>query len=439
MLCISIKPETEKELVQDFALACPKCDLVEIRLGNFADIPMDLLKECVQKKRVLLTSGQMTAEICMQLAHIGPAYLDISSDMPKKLFSDIRTRYPSVQLIVSHHNYEETPCDLAAIFQQLKSYPAHLSKCVTQAQNGLDALRMLTAVKEQRAPVIGFCMGDVGAFSRILAPIYGSKISYTCLPGKPTAPGQCTSLPKPSSNVYALVGKPVEHSLSHVTHNAVFQKNKIDAVYVKIAIDTEEVEEAVEHFVKLGFKGLSVTMPLKAYFGANTVRFSGANWTLCDTDGIGMLDAIEAKRKVAGKTILLLGAGSTAASIAKEALYRGAKVTISNRSKAKALQLGELFGCQVCPWKEAVSYDILINATCIWDEQFFDDIPQNALVADVISTKETALLQLAKEKGCERVSGHEMWLKQAAYQFAFWENLDPQKVQEDFQEELSCV
>ena len=315
-----------------------------------------------------------------------------------------------------------------------------MCKLVTHANSSLDALRMLSVVKEQNRPVIGFCMGDIGAFSRILAPACGSRISYMSLPVRPTAPGQYpvgSILAKTSSEIYALIGNPVSHSLSHITHNAVFQRNGIDAVYVKIALDKDQIDEAMTYFHKLQFKGFSVTTPLKQYFGANTVRFDAGKMAIFNTDGIGMLDAIEAKRKVAGKTVLILGAGATAESIAREAIKRNATVIISNRTHEKAALLADILGCKSCFWKESLHYDILINATTVYDDPFFDDIPPEALVADVISTKKTALLQLAIKKGSEIVSGHEMWVRQASFQFHFWKNLDPSAVYKEIQD-VAC-
>ncbi len=74
------------------------------------------------------------------------------------------------------------------------------------------------------------------------------------------------------------------------------------------------------------------------------------------------------------------------------------------------------------------------------DTLFFEkqDLPAHITVADVVSPNETKLLRMAKERGCKCVYGYEMWLFQAAYQFAFWTNISKQKAYEDFEKAVPC-
>lgn len=185
MLCISICADSEEELKQDFAVAKQYGDLVEIRLD--ADIPFSLLEAFIAQKPLLLTAKHSHRE----LAALGPSYLDIPISMPKELFSTIAKDFPEVKIIASYHNFEETP-DLDHCFKDLLSFPAHMYKCVCMAKNVHDGVRMLHTVQRQKKDVIGFCMGEIGSFTRLLAKDFGSKISYVGLAGKPTAPGQFT-------------------------------------------------------------------------------------------------------------------------------------------------------------------------------------------------------------------------------------------------------
>lgn len=425
--CISIKPESVEELYGRFDVAKRHGDCVEVRLDGFSDIPWDDLKRVVERGNCLLKAQSI--DQVEKLAALGPAYIDMPSDVPSELFKKITTFYPRVECIASYHHYSKTPENLEEIIEGLQALGAHRIKCVCHANSGLDGLRMLSVLKKWSATckLCAFCMGESGQFTRLLAPIFGASMNYYCLPGFATAPGQL-SIDAPiytkATERFALIGYPVAQSKSHITHNAVFRQKKIDAAYVKIEVRELEFDEAYAHIKNLGFSGLSVTMPLKEKIGGNTVRGSA----VCTTDGLGMLDAIEEKRKVKDKKILILGAGSTACFIAEEAIKRGAKVSIANRTAERAKKLAEKIGCAQSSWQSPLPYyDILINATSVGMKAGHEHLPfteedihVGSLVADVISTGETALLQMAKKRGCEIVLGEQMWLRQAAYQFSFW-------------------
>ncbi len=66
-----------------------------------------------------------------------------------------------------------------------------------------------------------------------------------------------------NTQLYGLIGKPVEHSLSPAIHNALFKKHKINAVYLPFEVD--DLESAVKGGARAlgGIQGLNVTMPYK--------------------------------------------------------------------------------------------------------------------------------------------------------------------------------
>ncbi len=73
-------------------------------------------------------------------------------------------------LIVSYHNFDETP-DLEMILSQMKlRHPkARYYKIATFANSTLDALKMLK-FQRKHAKVIGICMGEKGVVTRIMSP-----------------------------------------------------------------------------------------------------------------------------------------------------------------------------------------------------------------------------------------------------------------------------
>ena len=279
-------------------------------------------------------------------------------------------------------------------------------------------------------------MGERGSFTRILQPLYGSVWTYACIDeDQQTAPGQLSV--KTLKNIYhyeklskktvpfALVGDPLHLSPSHVTHNAIFRRFGKDAVYVKITLNKEEFVNALPYLRTLRFQGMSVTMPLKNSLHEslpfNTVHFQNDeqnSGTLYNTDGTGALDAIEDIEKVFEKKILILGAGATAESIAREAINRGACVTLHNRTVEKACALAELLGCEVCSYYKIDDYDVVVNATSVDLE--VRSCKAQVIALDVRNSDSTPFLESIQAAGGRVVSGRTMWLRQAAKQLSLW-------------------
>ncbi len=101
-----------------------------------------------------------------------------------------------VEVIISYHAFEDTPDQetLDAIFDQCSQY-GEIAKVATFAESHGDALRMLNAVHkatDEGKRVAGIAMGGVGSHTRVVAPLYGSKLGYAPLQSDTSeyAPGQ---------------------------------------------------------------------------------------------------------------------------------------------------------------------------------------------------------------------------------------------------------
>jgi 3-dehydroquinate dehydratase/shikimate dehydrogenase len=386
-------------------------------------------------------------EILYQLASLKPAYLDLESHLPRTFVENISRKYPDTQRICSYHDFTKTPEDLDTIHQEMMQRDASLYKLAVTPQNPLDAMRLLLWAKGKKLITVG--MGMHGQASRILGPIVGSPITYAALDeSQTTAPGQLTaqklkdcyrfSRLKPDTAIYGLIGDPVDQSVSHDTHNHLMAILGWNAVYVKIAVKSEELRSFLQLAKELPFRGLSVTMPLKEHvlsfldeidpqalvIGAvNTLLFERGRIKGFNTDGSGALNALEAIEPVCGKKIVLLGAGGASRAIAFEALRRGAEVTILNRNAAKAEALAHHLHCQ---WGSldrlpSIPYDILINCTPSPMPCAPSDILSNRIAMDIkTKPKDTLFLQHALIKECQLVYGYQMFVEQAVGQFALW-------------------
>ncbi|MBS0649120.1 MAG: shikimate dehydrogenase [Verrucomicrobia bacterium] len=361
------------------------------------------------------------------------AYIDI----------DWKTKtLPSGKVIVSYHNFEETP-DLDDILKILQeAHPqAHFYKIATMARSTLDSLRMMEFLQKHPG-VIGLCMGELGTITRICAPLFQVPIMYAPLQEEEkNAPGQLLvdqlqeiyhfRALNPQTKIFGLIGDPVYRSIGHLFHNDFFRRHHRNAVYVKMVIKPEELAPFFTAIKKLPFAGLSVTAPLKeailpfidvidpkaqAIGAVNTLAFRNNKVYGYNTDGDAALDILGNARN---KTLVVLGAGGAAKAIIYTAVQRGCHVVIVNRTPEKAEELARLMGCA---WSKKIpSYDILVNTTSVSMPIDAQAILSGKIVMD-IAVYETEFLKEAQRKGCFVLNGFPMFFQQALAQQAIWQH-----------------
>lgn len=412
-------------------------DGVELRLDLFPEIDFELLQSAIKTYRVILTPGNLPAPMIEKLLMLEPPYFDLNCDLPEGFLQKMVAQYPKTKFILSYHNFEETPADLSEIYAKMAHIQAFSYKIAAMAQSSSDALRMLIFARKH-PKVSAICMGETGEFARVLGKVYGNVINFACLNDTAkTAPGQLsvqnlTEIYRyhqlnTETAVYGLIGDPVEKSRGHLYHNGRME----NAVYVKMVVKPDELGTFFTLAKELEFLGLSVTMPLKEHvlpfldsidpkaeqIGAvNTLRIQDGKIFGTNTDSAGALDAIEARGKVEGKQLVILGAGGVARAIAFEAHLRGANVLILNRTVERAEELAKAVGCKAS--SHCDSYDILVNCS---PEPIDIPLIPAALVMDVVYVpRETPFLKKAKELGCHVIYGEEMFWNQAAAQTKLW-------------------
>ena len=255
--------------------------------------------------------------------------------------------------------------------------------------------------------------------------------------------------------IYGILGDPVAHSLSPVMHNAAFEILGMDSVYLAFRVSKPDLEAAIKGAKSLGIAGLNITIPLKEQalvfvdadevtkrIGAlNTIDFSSGTPIGYNTDGIGSIQVLrEAVGELQGKNVLMLGAGGAARAIAFHLDANGAKVTLANRTKARAAQLAAQLGNAAAIGldaelkKHVQAADILINATSIGmhphEEATLvtaDMLHPDLVVFDIVyNPLETQLLQEAKRAGVKQiVNGVKMLVYQGAASFTIWTGVEP--------------
>jgi shikimate dehydrogenase len=258
-------------------------------------------------------------------------------------------------------------------------------------------------------------------------------------------------MPTATTRIAAVIGDPVRHSLSPRLHNAGFAALGLDWTYVACPVAEGEAAKAVEAMRTLGIEGLSVTMPHKksvasavddlsptaAKLGAvNCVTRDGGRLVGENTDGIGFVDSLRSQLQMDpdGLTIVIVGAGGAARSIALATAEHGANVGILNRTAKSAERLVEIVGASSSVVQEEAirDADLVVNATPLGmnkdDPLPFDlnFLSKGQSVVDLVYEPEkTALLTEAESLGVTTLNGVAMLLHQAGEQFRLWTGCEP--------------
>jgi shikimate dehydrogenase len=255
--------------------------------------------------------------------------------------------------------------------------------------------------------------------------------------------------------LYGVLGDPVAHSLSPVMHTAAFASLGMDALYLPFRVSREQLGDAIRGAASLGFGGLNLTIPLKEaalqYVEAdqlakqisavNTVAFTAGRPAGYNTDGLGALQVLrEAVGNLAGRAVLILGAGGAAKAIAFYLDAEGARVTIADRTRARAEELAQRLTNALASGlgrelrTKLAAADILINATSVGMHPREDETLVTAemmrpdlVVFDIVyNPLETKLLQEARRAGVKTcITGVKMLVYQGAASFKIWTGREP--------------
>ncbi|NIA32068.1 MAG: shikimate dehydrogenase, partial [Actinobacteria bacterium] len=65
------------------------------------------------------------------------------------------------------------------------------------------------------------------------------------------------------TKIFAVIGRPVKHSLSPILHDWFIKKFRLNAAYAAFEVDPGNLEQAVNGLRALGLGGYNVTIPHK--------------------------------------------------------------------------------------------------------------------------------------------------------------------------------
>lgn len=287
---------------------------------------------------------------------------------------------------------------------------------------------------------------------------------------------------------YAVIGNPISHSKSPQIHKMFAEQTGQDISYEAILAPLDGFAATVERLRAEGYKGCNVTVPFKfeafnvatelseraqAAQAVNTLKFSDDTIFGDNTDGVGLVKDISQnlKYEIAGKRVLLIGAGGAADGVAQSLSSQPLKkIRIANRTVEKAQKIETKFrsttkfntdvSSSSYPGLSIVhpglprdlsyddlnrgthtrssnidssenQFDLIIHTTSLGLTDEMPDIPETifapgALAYDMMYGRETPFMRFARKHGAAVVSdGLGMLVEQAAESFFIWRGIRP--------------
>jgi shikimate dehydrogenase len=242
----------------------------------------------------------------------------------------------------------------------------------------------------------------------------------------------------------AVLGSPIEHSLSPVLHNAAYAALGLAEWHYTAQECREDELAALVRGLGPEWAGLSLTMPLKrvaldvadevsdsaaAIGAANTMLFEGGWRRVENTDAPGMVDALgEAGMKSAAQAVIIGGGGTAQAALAalRELTTEAAIVVVREPARARDLRAAaERLGValHVVRFSELAlllrTADLVISTVPKGTVDRFAkaQFAPGAVVFDVVYDPwPTPFVAAAAAAGCAVVSGLDLLLHQAGHQ-----------------------
>ncbi len=472
MICITGAERTVAAL-RERAARHPRAELLEVRLDLLAE-PLEALSALEVDPRRLIVAcrpesegGEFCGDEESRLGQLDrllkekPGWIEIElaceEDRRERLVAAARER--GVKVLISHHETEAASSFQArAIAALLAAAPGDAVKLSMPVSDAAELDPLLQIGLRSKLPMVLLGKGSAGVLSQALYTRMGSFMTYAASKaGEETYVGQLTmeqmgllrAPPGKDTSVYALMGGPqVLTSPGLRAYNHLFGARGVDACYLPVI--TRKPAETLYLLKALGFKGASVTMPLKQQvapmmdvLGKKASAAAVVNTITVDsegqfcgslTEGRGAVMALQkAAGSLSGKRAVILGTGATAAAIAQGLVAAGVLVTILGRERNRTKVLARRFGVESGHMNElhSVPFDVLVHTTPVGTTDAdatlveYRRLLAGKVVLDVVlSDKETRLLRDTREAGGTPVSGRTLWAEKSCLQLEQWFSLN---------------
>ncbi len=264
----------------------------------------------------------------------------------------------------------------------------------------------------------------------------------------------------PQKQMTGMFGHPVAENPIDRMFDAVYAHYDLNWQFWKMDITSSvEIPVAIAGAKAMGFAGFCITVPYKidvienldgfdedvrVMGAANYVTFEEGRMIGHNNDGKGVVKAIEKVSSIAGKRIVMLGAGGAGRAMAVEIARAGAAhLTVITRRQSQGVEVAKLVQqatgvpTEWILWAGDIALpegtQIVLNATHLgalpeleavpidWNT-----VPTDATFVDVITNPRiTPFLETAREQGCSVVDGVDMLVQLAMQIFEAWTGISP--------------
>jgi len=255
----------------------------------------------------------------------------------------------------------------------------------------------------------------------------------------------------PTTALCGVVLHPASHTRSPAMHNAAYAALGLDAVFLAFDVPGERLGSAIAGARALGVRQLAISLPHKQAVMAhldeidetarcigavNTVTLRAGRLVGSNTDWLGLARALERETKLDGRRAVVLGAGGTARAAVFALRERGARVTLLNRTVARAEAITKELGAERAGPLESLAeleFDVLVNTTSVGLRSDASPVvasalrPNSVVFDAVYEPAETRLLRDARARGARTVGGKWMLVEQALEQIRIWTGETPPK------------
>lgn len=261
------------------------------------------------------------------------------------------------------------------------------------------------------------------------------------------------------TQVFGIIGDPIEHSMSPPMQNAALNALGIDGVYVPFRVEAARVAEALTGLWALNVQGFNVTIPHKqavmaelchvsdlaqAVGAVNTVWRTAAGWAGTNTDVLGFVSPLKVgDRDWTQSRAVVLGNGGAARAVVAGCVELGcAEIWVVGRDRDRLDAFAASWAdsplrppLHTALWPDLTALladtHLLVNTTPIGMSPRVDatpvaadalaHLPATAIAYDLIYTPSpTQFLALATQRGLHTVDGVEMLVQQGAAALTLW-------------------
>jgi len=398
------------------------------------------------------------AERRVRLRQAATGYDIIDLDASADLTPETLQAVPPERRMISWRGRVKDSSALIQLAERLFSYGARYYRFAVSAETFEETQIPLVALKRlNRADVLAFALGEIGYWTRLVAPRFGAPLVFGRAADGTRVNGVASvqelvidyglpELPK-VKRIYGIVGTSLAHSASPRLHNLAYRATDQRALYLPfVSRSLKEflksvVEEGAFERLGLGFGGVTVASPFKEEAvelvdsrsttvhraRSSNLVIAGKHGLRAETTDPETVRSPLARRglPLAGQRVAVIGCGGSGRAIAAALDRAGARVTLVNRNVERGRRAETLLRLPFVslvafdPW----GYSMVVNATSVGSQG--DALPvrterlnRGAIVIDLVyGGIPTPLVNAARDAGHNVIDGHEVLLAQVRSQF----------------------